>query len=60
MFGWLYYNAIEMETAEKTMIFLLDKKCRIAESVDMSNELKKDKTKRINFLLDCINYKYGI
>ena len=27
MFGWLYYNAIEMETAEKTMIFLLDKKC---------------------------------
>lgn len=60
MFSWLYYNAKELETAEKTMIFLLDKKCRIAESVDMSNELKKDKVEKINFLLDCINYKYGI
>ena len=60
MFGWLYYNAKEMETAEKTMIFLVDKKCRIATDPKISNELKKDKTKKINFLLDCINYKYGI
>jgi len=60
MFGWLYYNAKELETAEKTMIFLLDKKCRIATDPKISNELKKEKVEKINFILDCINYKYGI
>ena len=60
MFSWLYYNAKELETAEKTMIFLLDKKIRIATDPNISNELKQEKANRINFLLDCINYKYGI
>ncbi len=60
MFGWLYYNAKELETAEKNMIFYMDKKCRIMSSVDFSNEEKKIKCDRINFILDCINYKYGI
>jgi hypothetical protein len=60
MFSWLYYNAKELETAEKTMIFLLDKKCRIASDPKISNQLKQEKANRINFLLDCIKYKYGI
>lgn len=60
MFSWLYYNAKELESAEKTKIFLLDKKCRIATDPNISDKLKLEKASRINFILDCINYKYGI
>ena len=60
MFEWLYYNGEEKNYAEKTMIFLLDKKIRIATDPNISNELKQQKADRINFLLDCIKYKYGI
>jgi hypothetical protein len=60
MFNWLYYNAKELETAEKNMIFYMDKKCRISSDPKISNQLKQEKIDRINFILDCIYYKYGI
>jgi hypothetical protein len=60
MFSWFYYNAKELEIAEKNMIFYMDKKCRIMEDPKISNELKHEKIERIKFILDCIHYKYGI
>ncbi len=60
MFSWLYYNAKELETAEKNMIFLMDKKCRVLSNPNFTEAEKKIKIDRINFILDCINYKYGV
>lgn len=60
MFSWLYYNEEEMKIAEKNMIFLMDKKCRILSSPNFTESEKKIKIDRIKFILDCIHYKYGI
>ena len=61
MFEWLYnvYNAEDKDYAIKIKIFLIEKKCYIINS-DISDDLKKDKCDRINFLIDCIDYKYVI
>ena len=60
MFEWLYYNGEEKDYAEKTMIFLLDKKIRIATDPDVSDNDRKIKCDRLNFLMDCIKYKFSI
>jgi len=59
MFDWLYYNGEEKDYAIKIKILLIEKKCYIINS-DISDDLKKEECDRLNFLLECIDYKYVI
>ena len=60
MFEWLYYNGEEKDYAIKTKIFLLDKKCRIATDPNISDQDRKVKCDRLNFLIKLIEYKFVI
>jgi len=59
MFDWLYYNGEQKDYAIKIKIYLIEKKCYIINS-DICDDLKKEECDRLNFLLECIDYKYVI
>ena len=61
MFEWLYYNKNEedKEYAIKIKITLIENKCRVINN-DISDDLKKELVDEINFLIECIDYKYVI
>jgi len=59
MFEWFFKNQDNKEYAIKIKIFLIEKKCYIINS-DISDDLKEEKCNRLNFLIECIDYKYVI
>lgn len=60
MYSWFYYPAEEYEQAEKTLLFYLDKKCRILAEPNLTDGEKKIKIDRIDFVCNAIRCKYGI
>lgn len=59
MFEWFFKNQDNKEYAIKIKIFLIEKKCYIINS-DISDDLKEEKCNRLNFLIECIDYKYVV
>mgnify|MGYP000938748793 CR=1 FL=1 len=60
MYSWFYYPAEEYIQAEKSIIFYLDKRCKIMIDKTLTEGEKKIKIDRINFVVDAIKYKYNI
>ena len=56
----LITGKVRVTKSKKLRLFLLDKKCRIATDPNISDQDRKIKCDRLNFLIELIEYKFVI